>query len=265
MKHILRGLLLFFCLNAFARGALPPDALAKIAFDQKLNAQVPLDLPFRDEKGRLVQLGDCFGSKPVILVLGYYGCPMLCTLVNDGLIETLQDLKPDIGDEFNIVSVSVDPGEKPALAAAKKKEYLRRYGRARGDEGWHFLTGDEEPIRRLASAAGFGYAYDAGVKQYAHPTGFIVLTPHGKISRYFFGVTFSPGELRTALANASAEKTGSRIEQLFLLCFHYTPITGKYGALVMNAVRVSAAAALLALAGSIFFMTRRDRAGKAAP
>jgi len=265
MKEILRGLLpLFLCLNAFAGSTLSPESLARIGFEQKLNGQTPLDLPFRDENGRTVQLGDYFGSKPVILVLGYYGCPMLCTLVNDGLIETLQDLRPDIGSQFNILSVSIDPNEKPALAAAKKREYLKRYGREDADEGWHFLTGDEEPIRRLASAAGFGYAYDAGVKQYAHPTGFIVLTPHGRISRYFFGVTFSPKELQAALVDASADKTGSRIEQLFLLCFHYSPITGKYGALIMNIVRGSAAATVLALGGYVFVMVRRERSGRAA-
>jgi protein SCO1/2 len=258
-------LLLFLVCAPCYGGAIAPDALAKIGFEQKLGAQTPLDLSFRDETGRAVQLGDYFGSKPVILVLGYYNCPMLCTLVNDGLIETLQDLRPDIGSEFNIVSVSIDPNEKPALAAAKKREYLRRYGRAGGEDGWHFLTGDEEPIRRLASAAGFGYAYDSGVKQFAHPTGFLVLTPHGIISRYFFGVTFSPGELRAALADASAEKAGSRIQQLFLLCFHYSPITGKYGALIMNVVRGCAAATLLALGAFVFVMVRRDRAaGRAA-
>ena len=264
MKNILCGLLLVLCLRAFAGGTLSPDTLARIGFEQKLDGQMPLDLPFRAENGRAVQLGDYFGSKPVILILGYYGCPMLCTLVNDGLIETLQDLRPDIGSQFNILSVSIDPDEKPALAAAKKREYLKRYGRPGAERGWHFLTGGEEPIRRLAGAAGFGYAYDAGVKQYAHPTGFLVLTPQGRISRYFFGVTFSPKELQAALADASADKTGSRIEQLFLLCFHYSPITGKYGALIMNVVRGSAAATLLALGGYVFVMVRRERAGRAA-
>ncbi len=257
MKTVLLALLL--CVPCHG-ATLTPDALARIGFEQRLQAQAPLDAPFSDEAGRAVQLGDYFGAKPVILVLGYYGCPMLCTLVNDGLIETLQDLRPDIGSEFNVLSVSIDPSEKPALAAAKKREYLRRYGRAGGDEGWHFLTGEDEPIRRLASAVGFGYAYDSGVTQYAHPTGFIVLTPQGRVSRYFFGVTFSPGELRAALADAAAEKTGSRIRQLFLLCFHYSPITGKYGALIMNIVRGCAAATLLALGGYVSVMVRRDRA-----
>ncbi len=237
-------------LSVFAASAseLRDSALRQIRFDQKINAQIPLDASFHDETGRTVRLGDYFGKKPVVLVLGYYGCPMLCTLVSNGLVETFHDLKSDIGDQFNVLHVSISPTEKPDLAAAKKREYLRHYGRPGAEAGWHFLTGDEPAIHQLADAVGFRYAYDSTVKQYAHPSGFIVLTPEGKVSRYFFGVDFRGQELSDALHTAAAHQTGSPIRQLLLLCFHYSPVTSKYGALLLNSVRTIGLATLLALA-----------------
>jgi protein SCO1/2 len=235
---------------------LTDSALRQIRFDQKINAQIPLDAAFRDETGKTVRLGDYFGKKPVILVLGYYGCPMLCTLVLNGLVETMQDLKSSVGNQFDVLDVSISPSETPQLAAAKKREYLRHYGRPGADAGWHFLTGGEPVIRRLSDAVGFHYAYDSGAKQYAHPSGFIVLTPQGKVSRYFFGVNFRGQELNDALKDASANRAGSPIRQLLLLCFHYSPITGKYGALIVNSVRAIGIATFLGLA---IFVTRSLR------
>ena len=237
-------------------GDLGDAALARIRFDQKIGAQIPLDAAFREETGKTVRLGDYFGKKPVVLVLGYYGCPMLCTLVLNGLVETMQDLKMDIGGQFDVLDVSISPDETPQLAAAKKREYLRHYGRHGAEGGWHFLTGGEPAIRQLSDSVGFRYAYDAAVKQYAHPSGFIVLTPQGKVSRYFFGVSFSAQELHDALRDAAANHTGSPIRQLFLLCFHYSPVTGKYGALIIGCVRGVAIATFLALA---VFVTRSLR------
>jgi protein SCO1/2 len=249
------GLIGIMALAAHA-SELGDGTLRQIRFDQKINAQIPLDATFRDDTGKTVRLGDYFGKKPVVLVLGYYGCPMLCTLVLNGLVETMQDLKMNIGNQFDVLAVSISPNETPQLAAAKKREYLRHYGRPGADAGWHFLTGGEPAIRQLSDAVGFRYAYDSAMKQYAHPSGFIVLTPRGKVSRYFFGVNFRGQELNDALRAASANRAGSPIRQLFLLCFHYSPVTGKYGGLIIASVRGIGIATLLALA---VFVTRSVR------
>jgi len=238
---------------------LPDSALRQVQFEQRLNAQVPADAVFRDETGKTVKIGDYLGRKPIILVPGYYGCPMLCTLVSNGLVETLHDLKADAGAQFDILAFSISPSEKPELAAAKKREYVRHYGRTGTANGWHFLTGDEPAIRQVADAIGFHYAYDPAIKQYAHPSGFVVLTPEGKVSRYFFGVDFRARELSDALHTAAANHTGSRISQLFLLCFHYSPVTSKYGNLILYSVRAIGMATLLALG---FFVARSLRADR---
>jgi protein SCO1 len=231
--------------------SLPDDTLSRIRFDQRLGSQVPLELDFRDEGGRAVRLGDYFGRRPVILVLGYYECPMLCTLVLNGLVETLLDLKLDVGSQFEVVNVSIDPRETPSLAAAKKRAYLRRYGRHGADAGWHFLTGDEPAIQRLAQAVGFHYAYDDHIKQYAHPTGLMVLTPGGQVARYFFGVNYPSREVAASLRQAGAGQTGSPVEQLFLLCFHYSPVRGRYGNLALAVLRVGGVATLVLLGGLV--------------
>src|SRR5262249_18580476 len=170
----------------------PPPLIRDVGSDQRLNEQVPLDLKFTDEAGRTVRLGDYFDGKPVILVLAYYRCPMLCTEVLNGLVRALLDVPLDIGKDFRVVTVSFDPREKPELAAAKKKTYLERYGRSGAEAGWHFLTGDEEPIRRLTEAVGFRYVYDERNDQFAHASGILVLTPTGKVSRYFYDVRYAP-------------------------------------------------------------------------
>lgn len=234
------------------------EVLKKIKFDQKLGAQVSPNLQFRDENGKLVRLGDYLGKKPVILVLGYYGCPMLCTFVLNGMIGSLQDIKWEIGNQFEVINISIDPHETPALAAAKKNARVRRYGRHDASAGWHFLTGEEPAIRRLTDEVGFGYAYDAQIKQYAHPSGLIILTPQGQVSHYLSGVMYSTKELNEALLAASAHKVGSPIQQLFLLCFHYTPITGKYGALIMYGVRTTGILTLLLLGRLIVVSIRRE-------
>jgi protein SCO1 len=246
-------------LVAAPASSLSDQTLAAIKFDQNLNSQVSLELRFRDEAGRSVQLGDCFGGKPVILVLGYYECPMLCTLVLNGLVDSLLDLKANIGNQFTVVNVSINPAEKPELAAAKKRTYLRRYGRPGAEPGWHFLTGDEAAIKKLADEVGFHYAYDPAANQYAHPSGIIVLTPQGKIARYFFGVNFPAKELSVALREASDERVGSPIQQLILLCFHYSPLRGKYGKLILLVLRVGGLLTVLGLAGLILTARQRHR------
>jgi protein SCO1/2 len=243
---------------AAANNSLSDADLLQIKFDQKLNAQVSPDSIFRDDSGQAVQFGDYFKQRPVVLMLGYYGCPMLCTLALNGAVSTFQDLKWSVGEQFDVIFVSIDPHETAALAAGKKNSYLRSYGRGQA-AGWHFLTGDTNSIQKLADEVGFHFAYDPAIKQFAHPSGFVVLTPDGKISRYFFGVTYSATELNTALHDASAKKTGSPVEQFILLCFHYSPLTGKYGGLVMNVVRGGGIMMMVAL-GVVIFMPRRRKA-----
>ena len=238
---------------------LTDSTLRQIQFEQKLNAQVPVDAAFRDETGKAVKISDYLGRKPIILVPGYYGCPMLCTLVSNGLVETLHELKADAGAQFDILAFSISPTETSELAAAKKREYVRHYGRTGTASGWHFLTGDEPAIRRVADAIGFHYAYDPAIKQYAHPSGFVVLTPEGKVSRYFFGVDFRARELSDALRTASANQSGSRISQLFLLCFHYSPVRSKYGNLILYSVRAIGIATLLGLGLFVGRSLRADR------
>ncbi|HEY3663294.1 MAG TPA: SCO family protein [Chthoniobacterales bacterium] len=237
---------------------LSPDDMKKITYDQHIGQQLSPGLIFQDSTGRQRALGDIFTTKPTLLVLGYYHCPMLCTLINDGLIEALQELRFNVGRDFNVINLSIDPHETPNVAAAKKKEYLRRYGRPGAADGWHFLTGNEQSIAQLANEAGFRYQLDPVSNEYAHPSGFIVLTPDGKISRYFFGVNFEPKELRSAIIAASKGERGSVVKQLILLCCEYNPITGQYGALVLTVLRVLGVGTVVLLVGWIVWMSRRD-------
>lgn len=236
-----------------------PTLLRDIGFDQQLDAQVPLDLAFRDEIGRPVRLADYFGHKPIILVLAYYECPMLCSLVSNGLLRSLRTLSFDVGDQFNVVTVSFNPSEGSTLAAAKKKSYIERYGRIGAADGWHFLTGEEGPIRQLAEAVGFRYAYDVEKDQYAHATGIVVVTPQGRIARYFYGLEYPSRDLRLALVEASANTIGSAVDQVLLYCYQYDPATGKYGVLIMNVIRLAGLATVLTLGTFMAVMFRLDR------
>ncbi|MBI4527050.1 MAG: SCO family protein [Deltaproteobacteria bacterium] len=240
-----------------------PEALQNVGFDQKLNEQAPLDLAFRDENGRSVKLGDYFGKMPVILTFMYYECPNLCPLALDELVRSLKPLSFRVGKEFNVLTISIDPGEGPALAMTKKRESVQGYARPGAEDGWHFLTGEEASIKQLTEAVGFRYAYDAEKDQYAHPSGIIVLTPQGKISRYFYGIEYSPGDIRLGLVDASAGKIGSPVDQLLLFCYQYDPATGKYTLTIMNALRLAGLATVLGLSAFVLVMVRRERAGKA--
>ncbi|HWB61049.1 MAG TPA: SCO family protein [Chthoniobacteraceae bacterium] len=259
MKSIATILSCLFFATRFAVAEIPDATLRQVVFEQKPGAQVSGALQFRDEAGRLVKLSDYLGDKPVILIPGYYRCPMLCTLVLNGAVEAMQDLPKSIGKDFVVVNFSIDPAETPQLAAAKKANYLRQYGRPGADAGWHFLTGDEPAIRQLCDEIGFHYAYDPQIGQFAHPSGFVVLTPDGKITRYFFGVNFSGKELDASLTAAASNHVEPGIRQLFLLCFHYSPITGKYGGLIVNITRVLGIATVLAIAAFILRAARRPR------
>ena len=239
-----------------------PGLLKQVGIDQRLNQQVPLDLVFNDESGREVSLGTFFGKRPVILAMVYYECPMLCTQVLNGLVSTLGVMTFDVGREFDVVAVSINPRETPALAAQKKQVYLDRYKRPQSAAGWHFLTGREENIRQLAAAVGFRYAFDPQLQQYAHGAGVEILTPKGIISKYFYGIEFSARDVRFGVIEASDEHIGTPIDDVLLLCYHYDPSTGKYGATAIGAIRIGAVATMLGLGTFMFVSLRRERAAR---
>jgi protein SCO1/2 len=236
-----------------------PAALRDVAFDQELNRQVPLDLTFRDETGKPVRLANYFKEKPVILNFVYFKCQDLCPLLLDGVVRSLRALSFEVGNQFDVLTVSFDPHDDPPLAAAKKADLVEKYSRPGAAAGWHFLTGDEPSIQKLTQAVGFRYTYDARTGEFGHATGIIVLTPQGKTSRYFYGIEFSPRDVRLGLIEAAAGKIGSPIDQLLLFCYHYDPTTGKYNLLVARVIQVAGAATVLALGAFIIVMLRRDR------
>lgn len=241
-----------------------PNILKKVGFDQRLNAHVPLDLPFTDDEGEHVTLGKYFGDRPVVLVMAYYRCPMLCTQVLNGLVQGLRETPFTAGKDFEVVTVSFDPHETTDLAAAKKRSYLHSYGKPDSANGWHFLTGDQESITRLTRAVGFRYQYDALSDQYAHAAGIMLLTPTGKISRYFYDVHYSGRDLRLGLVEASRNKIGSPIDQILLFCFHYDPTAGKYGAAIMNLIRAGGVLTMLCLGLMFGLLVRGERARRRA-
>jgi protein SCO1/2 len=238
------------------------NPFADIGLDQRLDSQLPLDLAFSDESGKPVHLRDYFGKKPVILSLAYYDCPMLCTLVINGLIRTLRTLSFSAGNEFTVLTVSFNPTDTAKMAAMKKQTSLQSYSREGAEDGWHFLTGDEATIQRLTEAIGFRYRYDTERKEYAHASGIMVLTPDGRISRYFYGVEYAPRDVRFGLIEAAGGKIGSPVDQLLLLCYHYDPVTGKYGVLITRSLRLAGAATVLGIGGFIVLSLRRDRRQK---
>jgi protein SCO1/2 len=236
-----------------------PDALKNVGIDQKIGQQLPLDLTFKNEVGRDVRLGEFFTGRPVVLALAYYDCPMLCTQVLNGMTGALKTLSFDAGKDFEVVVVSIDPKDNFRLAANKKASYIEHYGRPATAAGWHFLTGAESSIKPLADALGFRYAYDANIKQYAHGAAIYVATPKGVVSRYLMGIDFAPRDLRLALVEASNNVLGSVVDQVLLLCYHYDPATGKYGAATINAVRVGFVATVTGFLAFLFVSLRGER------
>jgi protein SCO1/2 len=236
-----------------------PQILRNVAIEQRLDRPLPLELPFRDETGRTVRLRDYFGKRPVVLVLAYYNCPMLCTEVLNGLTAAMRVLTFDAGREFEVVTVSFDPRDTPADARAKKEPYVARYGRPTGAAGWHFLTGAPASIAGLTEAVGFRYAWDERIGQFAHASAIYVATPDGRLSRYFYGIEYAPRDVRLALVEASRGKIGTPVDQLLLYCYHYDPAAGRYGAVVMNIVRVAGVGAVVLLTTFLTLMWRRDR------
>jgi protein SCO1 len=253
--------------RGLAEGGQPasakPGILNEIGIDQRIGNQLPLDLPFTDETGRTVRLGEYFGRRPVILALVYYECPMLCTQVLNGLVSALGVMNFEAGREFDVVAVSFNPKEGPGLASQKKAAYMERYDRPHTAGGWHFLTGSEDSIRRLTSAVGFRYTFDDESKQFAHGAAIQVVTPKGTLARYFYGIEFSARDIRFGLIEASEERIGTPIDDVLLLCYHYDPSSGKYGAAVLGLVRLGAVATVLAFLVFLTVSLRRERAAGA--
>jgi protein SCO1/2 len=252
--------------QAMSKGIMSPPAnvrppyLQNVGIEQHLDAQVPADLAFTDDTGRSVKLGDYFGKKPLVLNLVYYNCTMLCGEVLSGLTGAMKMIKFDAGNEYDVITVSFDPKETPQIAAGKKQEYLKRYGRPGAANGWHFLTGSPDSINALTKAVGFQYQYDPKLNQYAHATAIMVLTPEGRISRYFYGVDFPPKDLRMGLVEASQGKIGNAVDQVLLYCYHYDPATGKYGAVVSNMLKIGAGLTIVLLGGMLIIFFRLEKA-----
>ena len=236
-----------------------PDILQQVGIEQHLNQQVPLDLAFADETGQPVELRQYFGSKPVILALVYFQCPMLCSQVQNNLTGALNGIvRFNVGRDFNVVTVSFDPRDTPQDAAAARKTYLSRYRRAGAEQGWHFLTGRKDQIDALAGAVGFRYAWDQESKQFAHGSGIMLLTPDGRLAQYYYGIEYAPRDIQLGLIEASQGKIGNLADQVLLYCYHYDPSRGRYGAAIFNILRISAAATVLLLGGFMIIMFRRD-------
>jgi protein SCO1/2 len=235
--------------------------LREVGIDQKLGDRVPFDLVFVDESGRDVRLGDLFRDRPVVLALVYYECPMLCTQVLSGLDGSLTALSFSAGKEFDLLVVSFDPGETPAIAADRRKNFINRYRRVGSEGGIRFLTGRQESIAKLADAVGFRYAYDEAIDQFAHPAAITLLTGDGRVSRYLYGIEFAPKDLRLGLVEASEGRVGTAVDTLLLYCYHYDPESGKYGMAIMNLIRLAGVLTVVCLATFIVVSLRRERRG----
>jgi protein SCO1 len=270
-RMMLMTLLLLLCASGAGRSQLysepkavdaqqgKPPILQNIGIDQRLNQQLPLDLEFRDEAGQPVKLNQYFGKKPIILTMVYYTCPMLCSEVLSGIASSLGVIRFNVGQEFDVISVSINPHDTPADAIKKKKLFLQRYRRPGAAEGWHFLTGSQPAIDALAKAVGFHYAFDPKSGQYAHSTAIMVVTPEGKLAQYFYGIEYSPKDLRLSLIEASKNKIGTPVDQVLLFCFHYDPSTGHYSAVVMNVVRLAGILTALTLGLFMTVLFRKEK------
>lgn len=242
-----------------AQPVYTPAILKDVGIDQKLGSQIPGNLIFTDEQGREVRLSDFYGRRPLILALVYYKCPMLCTMVLNDLARAMNSMKMSCGGDFDILTVSFDPHETPDLASQKKQHYLRAYQRPHAAEGWHFLTGNQPMIQTLTDTAGFRYKWDPKYQQYAHASGIIILSPQGKITRYFYGIDYAPSDLELSLAEASGGKETSVEDQILLYCFHYDPSTGRYSLMINRIVQAACIATVFILGLGIMLMLRHER------
>ncbi|HTG32921.1 MAG TPA: SCO family protein [Thermoanaerobaculia bacterium] len=246
--------------SSIVPGNTMPGPLKAVHYDQRLGEQVPLDLPFRDDAGRPVKLGDYFGARPALLILAYYRCPMLCDMVMQAAESGLKPVSLTPGKDFEVIVASIDPTDTPERAAMKKRDILKRYARPGTEAGWHFLSGPKGSIDPLARAVGFQYVYDPKLDQFAHAAGIVLLTPEGKVSRYFFGIEYPPRDLRLGLIEASGNKIGSLVDQVLLYCFHYDPVIGRYSVITLRLVRVAGLATVIGLVLLVVILRRRETA-----
>src|ERR1700721_676722 len=245
--------------NARGKQATTPEILNRVGISQNLNTQIPSDLAFRDEDGNPVRIGDYFGKKPIVLSLVYFDCPALCTEVLNGEMRTKKAISLDLGKDFDAVTVSFEPKDTPALAKAKRDVYIGQYGRPGATDHWHFLTGDQPSIDALTNAVGFQYAYDSSIRQYAHAAAILILTPDGRIDRYFYGVIYPARDVRLRLVEASEGKIGTLTDHALLYCYQYDPMTGKYGVVIMNVLRAAGGLTVLLLGIFMIMMFLRER------
>ena len=238
-----------------------PEIFKNVGIEQKLGAQLPLETTFRDQTGASVSLQGYLSEKPAVLVFSYFDCPMLCPLVLEGLVRSLKPLSLDVGRDFDILVISIDERDGPEIARKKQLEIVNRYGRDGSEVGWHFLTGEQSAIAEVTQSAGFSYAWDKANEQYVHASGIFILTPHGEIARVLYGIDYAPRDVRLALVEAGDGTIGSAIDQLLLYCYHYNPLTGKYGFVIMGALRLAGVSTVLAMATYIITMLRRERRG----
>jgi protein SCO1/2 len=235
------------------------EFLRDVGIEQHLDAQLPLDVMFKNESGESVRLGDYFTGKPVVLMLVQYRCAMLCTQVLNGFLKSAQAIPLEMERDYQVIAVSFDPHEGPELAAAKKRHYVRVYRRGGAEKGWHFLTGDQQSIDRLTQAVGFHYRYDEKSRQFAHGSGICIATPGGRLSRYLYGIEYAPSDLRLGLVESSSGRIGTAVDQILLLCYHYDPLTGQYGLAIAGALRLAGILTVLALGCFMFAMYRREK------
>jgi protein SCO1 len=234
-----------------------PPILKEVGIDQRLNEQVPLDAVFKDDQGREVRLGEYFKGKPVVLALVYYSCPRLCNQILIGTLTSVRQVSFNAGEDYQIVAISFDSRETPQLAAASKQTYVKAYNRASANAGWHFLTGDDANIKRVTDAVGFRYKWDEKTNQFAHASGIFVSTPEGKLARYFYGIEYPHQWMRLALVEASQNHIGTPVDTLMLYCYHYDPATGKYGASVMNGMKIAGVITVGLIVGMLLKLRRR--------
>jgi protein SCO1/2 len=244
------------------KGVDRPSPLKDVTIEQKLNSQLPLNAIFRDETGREVKLGEYFGKRPVVLALVYYECPMLCTQILNGMVRSAKVMSLEPGKDYDVLAISFDARETPKMAAAKKAVYVKEYGRPETAEGWHFLTGGLDSIKQVTDAVGFRFKWDVYNAQFAHASAIYVLTPQGKLSKYFYGIEYSPKDMRLGLVEASQNKIGNAVDQILLFCYHFDPTTGKYTGAALSILRVAGAATVLTLGGFVFIMLRRENKQK---
>jgi protein SCO1/2 len=249
----------FATFPAAAQESTTPAILKKVGIQQNLNTQIPPDLQFRDESGKTVRIGDFFGKKPIVLSLVYFDCPALCTEVLNGELRTMNAISLNLGTDFEAVTVSFEPKDTPALAKAKRDVYIGQYGRPGAVDHWHFLTGEQPSIDALTSVAGFQYAYDPAIHQYAHAAAIMILTPEGRIDRYFYGVIYPGRDFRLGLVEASQGKIGTITDHAMLYCYQYDPMTGKYGVVIINVLRIAGGLTVLALGLFMTIMFLRER------